>query len=64
MPNLNGLFKLQENNTTLATEIRAGVADGGRTGFANLVTGRGRRVHWLIYLFAALFIARYVYVGT
>ena len=25
-----------------------------------LVTGKGRRVHWLVYVFAALFIVRYV----
>jgi AGZA family xanthine/uracil permease-like MFS transporter len=25
-----------------------------------LVTGKGRRVHWLIYVFAVLFIVRYI----
>lgn len=28
--------------------------------FLNLVTGRGKKVHWLIYLFSLLFIVRYI----
>jgi AGZA family xanthine/uracil permease-like MFS transporter len=28
--------------------------------FLNVVTGRGKRVHWLIYLFSILFIIRYI----
>lgn len=81
------MFKLRENKTTVATEVRAGVATCVSSAiatllmafFANypialapamghnflkLVTGRGREVHWLVYLFSVLFIARYVYVGT
>lgn len=27
-----------------------------------LVTGRGKRVHWLLYLFAILFVARYIWL--
>jgi AGZA family xanthine/uracil permease-like MFS transporter len=27
-----------------------------------LVSGKGRRVHWLLYLFAALFVARYIWL--
>ncbi len=32
--------------------------------FLKLITGRGREVHWLLYLFSVLFIVRYVVVGT
>lgn len=28
--------------------------------FLNLVTGKGKRVHWLIYLFSILFVIRYI----
>jgi AGZA family xanthine/uracil permease-like MFS transporter len=28
--------------------------------FLNLLTGKGKKVHWLIYLFSILFIIRYI----
>jgi AGZA family xanthine/uracil permease-like MFS transporter len=44
------------------------ITDGIAFGFIayallKLVTGRGREAHWLIYLFAALFILRYAVPG-
>lgn len=30
--------------------------------FLKLVTGKGKQVHWLIYLFAILFVARYIWL--
>jgi AGZA family xanthine/uracil permease-like MFS transporter len=27
-----------------------------------VVSGRGKRVHWLLYLFAVLFVARYIWL--
>jgi len=49
----------------LTFSITEGIAFGFISySFLKLVTGRGREVHWLVYLFSALFIARYVYVGT
>jgi AGZA family xanthine/uracil permease-like MFS transporter len=44
------------------------ITDGIAFGFISyallkVVTGRGREAHWLIYLFSALFIARYAVPG-
>ena len=30
--------------------------------FLKLVTGKGKQVHWLIYLFAILFVIRYIWL--
>ena len=49
----------------LTFSITEGIAFGFISySFLKLVTGRGREVHWLVYLFSVLFIVRYVYVGT
>jgi adenine/guanine/hypoxanthine permease len=44
------------------------ITDGIAFGFISyallkLVTGRAREAHWLIYLFAALFVIRYAVPG-
>lgn len=45
----------------LTVSITEGIAFGFITyALLKLVTGRGRQVHWLIYLFANLFVIRYV----
>ena len=45
----------------LTFSITDGIAFGFISyAFLKLITGRGREVHWLVYLFAALFVARYV----
>ena len=43
------------------------ITDGIAFGFIayatlKLATGRAREAHWLVYLFAALFVARYVWL--
>ncbi len=49
----------------LTFSITEGIAFGFISySFLKLVTGRGREVHWLVYLFSILFIVRYAYVGT
>jgi AGZA family xanthine/uracil permease-like MFS transporter len=45
----------------LAVSITDGIAFGFLSyAFLKLGTGRGREAHWLVYLFAALFLVRYV----
>jgi len=45
----------------LTFSITEGISFGFITfSFLKLVTGRGREVHWLVYLFSALFVVRYV----
>lgn len=45
----------------LTVSITEGIAFGFITyALLKLITGRGRHVHWLIYLFASLFVIRYV----
>jgi xanthine/uracil/vitamin C permease (AzgA family) len=49
----------------LTFSITEGIAFGFISyAFLKTVAGRHREVHWLVYLFAVLFIARYVYAGT
>jgi AGZA family xanthine/uracil permease-like MFS transporter len=44
----------------LAVSITEGIAFGFVAGAVlKLVTRRGRELHWMIYLFAALFVLRY-----
>lgn len=48
----------------LTFSITEGIAFGFISySFLKLVTGRGREVNWLVYLFSILFIVRYAYVG-
>ena len=49
---LEKLFHLQESGTT----VRRTYA------LLKLISGQGRQVHWLIYLFAVLFVARYIWL--
>jgi xanthine/uracil/vitamin C permease (AzgA family) len=58
---------LGTSTVTNYIESASGIAHGARTGPANvsasllkLVSGKGREVHWVIYLFAVLFIIRYI----
>lgn len=47
----------------LTFSITEGIAFGFISyAFVKLVSGRGKEVHWIIYLFAVLFIMRYVYL--
>lgn len=47
----------------LAFSITEGFAFGFISySFLKLVTGKGKQVHWLIYLFAILFVARYIWL--
>lgn len=55
--------------TLLAMPLTFSIANGLALGFIfypllKLLTGRGREVSWLVYLLAALFILRYVYLGS
>jgi AGZA family xanthine/uracil permease-like MFS transporter len=48
----------------LAVSITDGIAFGFIAyAVLKLGTGRGREAHWLVYLFAALFLARYAWLG-
>jgi AGZA family xanthine/uracil permease-like MFS transporter len=54
--------------TMVMIPLTFSITDGIAFGFISyallkVVTGRGREAHWLIYLFAALFIARYAVPG-
>jgi AGZA family xanthine/uracil permease-like MFS transporter len=54
--------------TMVMVPLTFSITDGIAFGFISyallkVVTGRGREAHWLIYLFAALFIARYAVPG-
>ncbi|MFQ6038210.1 MAG: NCS2 family permease, partial [Candidatus Aminicenantales bacterium] len=45
----------------LTLNITEGIAFGFISyAFLKLVTGKGREVHWVIYLFAILFVVRYI----
>jgi len=47
----------------LTISITEGIAFGFISyAVLKLVSGRGRQVHWLIYLFAVLFVARYIWL--
>jgi AGZA family xanthine/uracil permease-like MFS transporter len=51
--------------TIIIMPMTISITDGLSFGFISysllkLVSGRGREVHWLIYLFSALFILRYI----
>jgi len=47
----------------LTISITEGIAFGFISySLFKLVSGQGRRVHWLIYLFAVLFVARYIWL--
>ena len=47
----------------LTFSITEGIAFGFISyAFIKLVSGRGKEVHWIIYLFAVLFIMRYIYL--
>jgi AGZA family xanthine/uracil permease-like MFS transporter len=55
--------------TLVITPLTISITDGISFGFISyallkLATGRGREVHWLLYLFAALFIVRYALPGA
>ncbi|PYT03126.1 MAG: guanine permease [Acidobacteria bacterium] len=54
--------------TVVVMPLTFSITDGIAFGFISytllkLVTGRGREAHWLIYLFAALFVVRYTVPG-
>jgi AGZA family xanthine/uracil permease-like MFS transporter len=54
--------------TMVMIPLTFSITDGIAFGFISyallkVVTGRGREAHWLIYLFAALFIGRYAVPG-
>jgi AGZA family xanthine/uracil permease-like MFS transporter len=45
----------------LTVSITEGIAAGFITfSLLKLVSGKGREVHWIIYIFAALFVLRYI----
>jgi len=47
----------------LTTSITEGIAFGFISyTLLKLVSGRGREVHWIVYLFAALFVIRYIFI--
>ena len=47
----------------LAVSITEGIAFGFvAAALLKLATGRGRELHWLIYLFAVLFVLRYAFL--
>jgi AGZA family xanthine/uracil permease-like MFS transporter len=53
--------------TIVMMPLTVSITDGIAFGFIayavlKLATGRGREAHWLVYLFAALFLARYVWL--
>ena len=53
--------------TLLLMPLTISITEGIAFGFISyallkLVTGQGRQVHWLIYLFAVLFVARYIWL--
>ena len=53
--------------TLLMMPLTISITEGIAFGFISysllkLVSGQGRRVHWLIYLFAVLFVARYIWL--
>jgi AGZA family xanthine/uracil permease-like MFS transporter len=53
--------------TLLMMPLTISITEGIAFGFISyallkLVSGRGRQVHWLIYLFAVLFVARYIWL--
>lgn len=55
--------------TLVVTPLTISITDGIAFGFISyavlkLATGRGREVHWLLYLFAALFVVRYALPGA
>ena len=48
----------------LAVSITDGIAFGFiACAILKLAAGRARDVHWLVYLFAVLFVARYVWLA-
>jgi AGZA family xanthine/uracil permease-like MFS transporter len=54
--------------TILMIPLTYSIANGLAFGFVTFVllkvgTGRGREVHWLMYVLAGLFIARFLYMG-
>jgi len=54
---------------TISIPLTFSIANGLAIGFITypvikLLGGRGKEVHWLVYLLAALFIARYVFLST
>jgi len=55
--------------TLIMIPLTFSIANGLAFGFVaysliKLGTGEGRKVHWLVYLLSALFIARFVYMGA
>ena len=53
--------------TLLLMPLTISITEGIAFGFISyallkLVTRQGRQVHWLIYLFAVLFVARYIWL--
>jgi AGZA family xanthine/uracil permease-like MFS transporter len=53
--------------TLLLMPLTISITEGIAFGFISysllkLVTGQGKQVHWLIYLFAVLFVARYIWL--
>jgi AGZA family xanthine/uracil permease-like MFS transporter len=53
--------------TLLMMPLTFSITDGLAFGFISyallkLVSGRGKQVHWLIYLFAVLFVVRYIWL--
>ena len=54
--------------TIVIVPLAVSITDGIAFGFiacaiAKLAAGRARDVHWLVYLFAVLFVARYVWLA-
>jgi AGZA family xanthine/uracil permease-like MFS transporter len=55
--------------TLLMIPLTFSIANGLAFGFVaysliKLCTGEGRKVHWLVYVLTALFIARFIYMGA
>jgi AGZA family xanthine/uracil permease-like MFS transporter len=54
--------------TMIVMPLAVSITDGIAFGFISyallkLVTGRGRAVHWMVYLFAILLLGRYVWLS-
>ena len=54
--------------TMIVMPLALSITDGIAFGFISyavlkVATGRGRSVHWLVYLFAAVLLGRYVWLG-
>ena len=64
-----GARAAEKQKPLAALEIETDGTDGIAFGFISystlkLAAGRAREAHWLVYLFAVLFLARYAFLGA